>query len=136
MVLRLAHEGIMAGHHGTKKTNDRIQEEFYWPGLSMDVKRFVKSCDVCQRTIPKHMVVRVPLGAMPIINARFQTVGIDIIKPIKPGSEAGNRYILPVVGFATRYPDAIALKSIDTKVAEGLLQVFSRIGLLREIDSD
>ncbi|XP_040071417.1 uncharacterized protein LOC120843961 [Ixodes scapularis] len=137
IVLKLAHEGIMSGHQGTKKTTDRIQEEFYWPGIAMDIKRFVKSCDMCQRTIHRHMVPRAPLGTMPIIDTPFQRVGIDIVGPIAPSSETGNRYILTMVDFATRYPDAVALKSIDTvEVAEGLLQMFSRVGLPREIVSD
>ena len=81
----------MSGHQGTKKTTDRIQEEFYWPGIAMDVKRFVKSCEICQRTIPKHMVARAPLGAMPIIDTPFERVGIDIVGPIAPSSEMGNK---------------------------------------------
>ncbi|XP_040075237.1 uncharacterized protein LOC120847507 [Ixodes scapularis] len=137
IVLKLAHEGIMAGHQGTGKTTDRIREEFYWPGITADAKRFVKLCDICQRTIPKHLVIRAPLENMPIISTPFHRVGIDIIGPINPGSESGSRYVLTVVDFATRYPDAIPLKSIDTaEVAEGLLQIFARVGLPREIVSD
>ncbi|XP_040077970.2 uncharacterized protein LOC120849798 [Ixodes scapularis] len=137
IVLKLAHEGIMAGHQGTKKTTDRVQEEFYWPGVTAEIKRFVKSCDICQRTVPKHLVARAPLGTMEIIGTPFQRVGIDIIGPIKPSSENGNRYILTMIDFATRYPDAVALKSMETtEVAEGLLQKFSRVGLPQEVLSD
>ncbi|KAM7298921.1 uncharacterized protein ISCGN_019488 [Ixodes scapularis] len=42
-----------------------------------------------------------------------------------------------MVDFATRYPDAVALPSIETeKVAEALLEMFSRVGFPREIISD
>ncbi|XP_040070203.1 uncharacterized protein LOC115319763 [Ixodes scapularis] len=136
-VLKMAHEGILAGHQGIKRTTDRILEEFYWPGVQGDVTRFVKSCDTCQRTVPKHLVGRVPLGNMPVIETPFQRVAIDIVGPLSQTSEKGNRYALTMVDFATRYPDAVALPSIETeKVAEALLEMFSRVGFPREIISD
>ena len=52
-VMRLAHETLMSGHLGTKKTLDRVVAEFFWPGICGDVARFCKSCDICQRTIQR-----------------------------------------------------------------------------------
>uniref|UniRef100_A0A131XKF8 RNA-directed DNA polymerase n=1 Tax=Hyalomma excavatum TaxID=257692 RepID=A0A131XKF8_9ACAR len=136
-VLRMAHEGIMAGHQGIKRTTDRILEEFYWPGVQAEVTRFVRSCDICQRTVPKHLVGRVPLGKMPVIDVPFQRVAIDIIGPLSPTSTKGNRFILTTVDCATRYPDAVALPSIETeRIAEALVKMFSRVGIPREIVSD
>lgn len=136
-VLKIANEGILSGHQGTKRTADRVSEEFYWPGMQADVTRYVKSCDICQRTIPKHLVGRVPLGNMPIINTPFQRVAIDIVGPLSPRSANGNRYVLTMVDFATRYPDAVALPSIHTeRIAEALLEMSSRVGIPREIVTD
>ena len=39
-VLRLARETMMSGHLGTKKTLDRVEAEFFWPGIYGDVARF------------------------------------------------------------------------------------------------
>ena len=61
-VLRLAHETLLAEHLGIKKTLDRVVSEFFWPGVCGDVARFCKSCDICQRTIQKGRVTKVPLG--------------------------------------------------------------------------
>lgn len=136
-VLQVAHDNAMAGHQGIKRTTDRVQEAFFWPGISADIKRYVSSCDKCQKTIPKGKVAPAPLGRMPIIDTPFERVAIDIIGPLTPTSEKGNRYILTMVDFASRYPDAVALPSFDTKtVAEGLLDMFTRVGLPREILSD
>lgn len=136
-VMKMAHEGIMSGHQGTRSTTERILREFYWPGIYADVKRFVKSCDVCQRTTPKGKVGVAPLGNMPIIETPFQRVAVDIIGPLRPASEKGNRYILTMVDFATRYADAVALPNIDSvHVAEGLLEMFSRVGFPKEILTD
>ena len=47
------------------------------------------------------------------------------------------RHILVICDYATRYPEAIPLSSIDAEhVDEELIQVFSRVGVPREILTD
>jgi len=53
---------------------------------------------------------------MPIIDTPFKRVAIDLVGEIFPASSRGHRYILTVVDFATRYPEAVALKNISTTV--------------------
>jgi len=36
-VLMMAHDAVMSGHQGQKKTTDRIWKEFWWPVFSADV---------------------------------------------------------------------------------------------------
>ena len=129
-VMRVAHKTVLAGHMATKKTMNRVQRHFYWPGLQGDVRRFCQSCDVCQRTIPKGRVGKALLGKMPVINVPFERVAVDLVGPIDPMTNQKNRFILVIVDFATRYPEAVALKNIDTRtVAESLLGVFGRVGM-------
>ncbi|XP_006823695.1 uncharacterized protein LOC102806650, partial [Saccoglossus kowalevskii] len=136
-VMKLAHESILGGHQGTEKTVDKIIAHFYWPGIQSDIRRFVRSCDACQRTFYKGKSLRVPLGTMPLIDTPFQRVAVDLIGPIFPATERGNRYILTLVDYATRYPEAVALKNIETvTVAEALVDMYSRIGVPREVLSD
>ncbi|KAK7096005.1 hypothetical protein V1264_005353 [Littorina saxatilis] len=136
-VVEVAHDSIMGGHLGVKKTSDRIQAAFYWPGLHADVTRFCRSCDICQKTIPRGRVPKVPLQKMPLIDRPFKRVAIDLIGEIKPPSEAGHRWVLTLVDYATRYPEAVPLKKIDTEtVAEALVDIFSRIGVPEEILTD
>ena len=35
-IMELAHGSIMRGHMGIKKTIDKIQRAFYWPGIDQD----------------------------------------------------------------------------------------------------
>lgn len=135
--MSLAHESIVGGHLGSKKTLDRISTSFHWPGIGSDVTRFCRSCDACQKTIQKGRVTKVPLGEMPIMETPFQRVAVDLIGPIAPISDRGHRYVLTMVDYATRYPEAIALQRIDTEsVAEAMLEVFCRLGFPSEILSD
>ncbi|XP_037576724.1 uncharacterized protein LOC119458940 [Dermacentor silvarum] len=100
-VLKMAHAGVLAGRQGIKRTTDRILEEFYWPGVQAEVTRFVRSCDICEHSVPKCLVGRVPLENMPVIDMPFQRVAIDIIGPLLPTSAKGNCYILTLVDCAT-----------------------------------
>ncbi|MES9994361.1 MAG: RNase H-like domain-containing protein [Candidatus Thiodiazotropha sp.] len=136
-VLRLAHETLMAGHLGIKKTMDRVLTEFFWPGVCGDVARFCKSCDICQRTIQKGRVTKVPLGKLPLIDTPFKRVAVDIVGPIEPRSDRKSRYILTMIDYATRYPEAVALPGIETeRVAEALVEMFSRVGIPDEMLTD
>ena len=74
---------------------------------------------------------------MPLIGTPFQRTAVDLIGPIHPPSECGHRYILTVVDYATRYPEAVPLKDIEAeKVAEALVGICTRVGLPKEILSD
>lgn len=82
-------------------------------------------------------MARAPLGSMPTIDTPFQRVAVDIVGPIPPATSKGNRYILTMVDHATRYPDAVALADITTeRVAEALVEMFTRTGVPRAILSD
>ena len=136
-VMKMAHESIVSGHLGINNTINKIQSQFYWPGLNGDVTRFCRSCDICQKTIDKGRITKVPLGRMPVMEVPFQRIAIDLIGPLNPPTERGHRYILTIVDFATRYPEAIPLKSITTiEVAEALFNTYTRVGFPSEVLSD
>ena len=131
------HQSAFRGHLGAKKTEVRILPNFFWPGLSQDIIRFCRSCDVCQRTVKRGSVKKVSLGSMPLIDTQFKRVAVDIVGPIAPPSEAGHRYILTLVDYATGYPEVVPLKNITTEaVAEALLDIYSRVGIPEEVLTD
>ena len=74
---------------------------------------------------------------MPRIDVPFRRVATDLIGPLKPVTYNKNRYILTLVDYATRYPEAVPLASIDTEtVAEALVSIFSRVGIPNEVLTD
>ena len=73
---------------------------------------------------------------LPIIQEPFRRITMDIVGPL-PHSRSGNRFILVVCNYTTRYPEAFALKSIDAEhIAEALVTLFSRVGVAEEILTD
>ena len=135
VVLRMGHEIPLAGHLGTEKTRQRILRRFYWPTLFRDVEQFCKSCINCQKS-GNRKVPKVPLIPLPVISEPFTRIAMDIVGPL-PRSSAGHKYILVMCDYATRYPEAVLLRSIDAEhVAEELIKLFARVGIPREILTD
>ena len=127
-VMEEAHDSTFDGHLGVKKTKDRIQTNFYWPRMLNDVSGYCRSCDVYLKNFYKGTVARAPLGKMPLIDTPFKRVAVDLVGPITQASEKEQRYILTLVDYATRYPEAVPLRNIDTEtVAEALLDMYSRL---------
>ncbi|XP_069985589.1 uncharacterized protein [Penaeus vannamei] len=136
-VLQHAHDSLTAGHFSHRKTSLKVFETFFWPGAGADIKRYCKSCHICQKVSPKGRVKRVPMKTVPVIQEPISRVAIDIVGPLSPSSDRGHRYILTLIDCATRYPEAIPLKNIDTiTIAESLVVIFSRVGIPREVLSD
>lgn len=104
-------------------------ESFYCPSVQEEVRKYVESCNACQRTYPKGKIGKAPLGQMPLIDTTFERVAVYIVGPPTPVSTKNYLYILISVDFATWYADAVALPAIDSAtVAGGLLEMFSQIG--------
>lgn len=134
-VMELGHSIPWAGHMAFQKTLRRIGSRFVWPGMYTQVSNFCKSCEKCQLTAGKG-VAQAHLQPLPIIGTPFERIGMDIVGPLEKSS-SGNRFILVLCDYATRYPEAFPLRSVKAKqIANCLLQLFSRVGVAKEILTD
>ena len=135
-LLQIAHDVPLGGHLGNRKTRQRILQSFFWPGIFIDVAHYCRTCAVCQKTVKKGKVFKAPLISVPPMDEPFARIAMDIVGPLVR-SEKGNRFILVVCDYGTKYPVAIPLKTIDAEtVANALIDIFSRTGIPREILSD
>ena len=135
-VLNLAHSIPWSGHLGQQKALDRIAIRFYWPGVYQEVVAFCKSCPTCQLTSLSKRGMKAPLISLPIIDVPFTRIAMDVVGPLDR-SRAGHRYILVICDYATRYPEAFPLRNSKSRqVANSLMQLFSRVGIPREIITD
>uniref|UniRef100_A0A8C5BU63 Gypsy retrotransposon integrase-like protein 1 n=1 Tax=Gadus morhua TaxID=8049 RepID=A0A8C5BU63_GADMO len=134
-VLFMAHTHLLGAHLGMDKTRERVVARFYWPGVRRDVARYCQECPDCQRVAPR-AVERSPLIPMPIIETPFERIALDIVGPL-PRTSRGHRYLLVILDYATRYPEALPLRAATSKaVARELVLLFSRVGLPKEILTD
>ncbi|XP_077330912.1 uncharacterized protein LOC143973903 [Lithobates pipiens] len=136
-LLKVAHEIPLAGHLGITKTRGRLVHNFYWPRMLADIADYCRSCVTCQRVGKVGDVHKAPLKPLPVIDEPFKRVAVDIVGPLAIPCSSGKRYILTVVDYATRYPEAVALSCLRTdKVADALLGIFTRVGFPAELISD
>ena len=48
-VIQLHHDVPMTGHGGRWKTVELVTRNYWWPGVTRNVGRYVEGCDLCQR---------------------------------------------------------------------------------------
>ena len=61
---------------------------------------------------------------------------MDVVGPLLKSS-SGNKFILVICDYATRYPEAVPMRCADTaSIAEELMKLFSRVGVPKEILTD
>ncbi|XP_078575255.1 uncharacterized protein LOC144861313 [Branchiostoma floridae x Branchiostoma japonicum] len=135
-VLRLAHSIPLSGHMGIARTKERVLKHFYWPGVIRDVKKFRRSCPECQKTATRRADDRHTMVCPPVIGEPFRRLGIDIVGPL-PRSNSGNKYVLTIIDHATRFPEAVAMPSMEAeRVVKELITFFTRVGIPEEMLSD
>ena len=137
LVLKTAHDIPVAGHFSNRRTENKVCDKFWWPGVSSDVRQYCRSCDACQRTAARGRTRPVAMTTMPIISTPFERIAIDLVGPLSPPTSQGHRFILTMIDYATSFIEAVPLKDITSiSVAESLMEVFSRVGIPREVISD
>ena len=135
-ILSMGHDDPLASHLGIAKTRDMILKRFYWSGIFRDVKEYVLSCEKCQLVGKKVKRAKAPLVIMPTADRPWQKIIIDVVGPLEK-SNKGNQYILVVIDVHSHYPEAFALKTIDSKtIAKELVKLFTRVGICTELQSD
>ena len=78
-------------------------------------------------------MTRAPMISLLVIGEPFEWIAMDVVGPL-PRTRSGHRYVLVICDYATRYPEAVAMETVDAKVvAEELLKLFSRVGIPKEI---
>ncbi|XP_054841809.1 uncharacterized protein LOC129333892 [Eublepharis macularius] len=135
IVLRHAHDHNWAGHQGPHNTLARVLTRFFWPGVDQAVKSHCRTCETCQRTSGRHPP-RAPLAPLPVIHSPFERVAMDFVGPL-PRTSRGHRFILVLMDYATRYPEAIPMRTMQAPgVTRALIRFFAQVGLPREIVTD
>lgn len=70
---------------------------------------------------PNQVIPPAPLIPISVLGEPFEHVIVDFVGPL-PKMKSGNQFILMIMCTATRYPEAIPLHKITTKV---LVKFFS-----------
>ncbi|KAK9911904.1 hypothetical protein M0R45_035784 [Rubus argutus] len=135
-ILTFCHSSACGGHFGTKRTVHKVFESgFYWPTMFKDAADFCKTCDRCQLT--GNIGSRNQMPQTPILIVElFDVWGIDFMGPFP--SSYGHLYILLVVDYVSKWVEAKATRTNDSKVVVDFVKsnIFARFGTPKAIISD
>jgi len=89
-IIRLHHDTPIAGHGGQWKMVKLVTRNYWWPGMTKEVKRYVEGCDQCQRM--KNRVER-PAGKLrpnEVPERLWQHISVDFITklPMSKGHDS------------------------------------------------
>ena len=134
--LRESHDAPQAGHLGVEKTYQRLAVSYFWPNMFRDVTKYIRACDICQRTKVEQAS---PAGLMGrrIVEGPWVVVAADIVGPL-PRSKAGFQYLLVIQDLFTKWVECKALRAATgPKIREALEElVISRWGTPKVLLTD
>lgn len=120
-IIRELHDSPYAGHRGIERTLELVQREFWWPGITSDVRRQVLGCELCQRNKP---LMQKPAGlCKPLELPRhvWTHVSMDFITHL-PTTRDGHDTIVVFVDRLTKM--CRVAPTTETITAEDFAQLF------------
>ena len=130
------HDTLLSGHLGTKKTQDKTIQRFYWYNIRDDIHNWVKSCQVCASIKNPCKTPCAPLGTMNV-GAPMDRLATDLLGPL-PLTPRGNRYILLCTDAFSKWCEILPVKdqTAETCAEKILNEVIGRYGCPLSILSD
>ena len=105
------HNDPTSKHFATEAMFNKIRTRYYWPQYYEDIKKYIQSCDACQRrgrSKANNLLHPIP------VHSPFYQIGIDIVGPL-PRTQRGKRYIVTAMDYLTKWPEARALSETNAK---------------------
>ncbi|KAJ9516264.1 hypothetical protein QJQ45_001114 [Haematococcus lacustris] len=138
-VIHTMHDTRCAGHLGMTKTLEQVTRWFTWPGVSENVKSYVRSCHSCQVNKSSAKKPAGLLQPLPIPERPWDSVSMDLI--VKLPASGPNKYdsILVFVDRLTKMVHLVKTweSMTATQYAKLFLEhVFRLHGMPRSVVSD
>ena len=123
------------GYLGIEGTYDLVKSKAWWPNLTKDVVKLVKTCPNCQLNQEQSTRHAELFPLEPV--APFERWGIDFIGRL-PTTKKGNRWILVAIDHATKWPIAKAVPVATEEVVANFIyqEILMQFGCPVEILSD
>ena len=81
-IISAHHDTITAGHPGQFKTQELIKRNYYWEGLTHDVKTYVQGCPTCPKIKPNRQMPIGELVPTQIPERPWKIITMDLIGPL------------------------------------------------------
>ncbi|CAF3782340.1 unnamed protein product [Rotaria sp. Silwood1] len=123
-VLFLFHDHPSNAHFGINRTYEKLKNKYYWPNMKNSIINYIQSCLQCS----KHNIRRTkPPGSMhstEFPNEVLGIVGMDFWGPTHQASLHGNRYVITMTDYLSKF---VFAKAVPTNTAEQASKFFYEI---------
>lgn len=133
MILDSMHN--VSGHQGVERTLALAKKRCYWPGISQDVKDWVKSCERCMVAKSPTPSVKPPISNL-LASKPLEILAMDFTQLEK--SSDGKENVLVFTDVFTKFTIAIATKDQKAITVAKILvrEWFHKIGIPNRLHSD
>ncbi|KAL7277513.1 hypothetical protein ACG7TL_008434 [Trametes sanguinea] len=108
-VVQMHHDLPSAGHPGRWKTYELVSRNYWWPGMSIFVKKYVTGCDTCQRMKNRPQQPYGPLQPNPVPEGPWEIITVDLITQLP--ESFGHTAICVVVDRLTKRAHFFPIKN-------------------------
>ena len=133
---KIIHGGPFGGHLGVRKTLGKLRARFYWPGMRSNTKIWTLQCDECQASKPLLRKTHTRLGIY-TVGLPMERSAADIAGPL-PVTSRGNKYILVIGDYFTKWVEAVPLKNYKAiTIARAIMDTFiTKFGVPMTLHTD
>ena len=119
-IIQLHHDVPVARYRRKWKTTELVTRNYWWPGVTRDVRKYIKRCDMYQRIKNRTEVLVGKLKLSKVLEKLWTHLTVDFI--IKLLLVARKDMILVVCNRLSKMTHFVA--TIEETLAEGLAQLF------------
>src|SRR6266542_1738497 len=132
--MSMFHDDPTKAHQSFDVMYNQMSKRYIWQNMRNDIKEYAKTCFQCQqRGLMRQNNQKYTIQLTDI----FERWGIDIIGSLSITRE-GNRYIVVVMDYFTRWSEARAIKAVNVKIVATFIykKIICQFGSPRVLQSD
>lgn len=135
-ILHELHNQPTGGHLGFAKVWGKLQKRFYWLHMKDHLKEWLACCLQCAKRKGPHRKTKAPLQQYQV-GEPLERVAMDILGPL-PQTESGNRFILVVTDYFSKFSEAYAMENMEAMTVATLFvnEFICRFGVPLEVHTD
>ena len=137
LVLRELHATPLGGHFGRDKTLALARRSVWWPGLSVAVEEYVRTCPTCQRVKADHLPPAGLLFPLPVPTRRGGCISLDFLE--LPVARSGHDFLQVHIDLLTGrvwLVPTFKTATAETAARNFVASVFRDVGLPDVLVSD
>ncbi|CAF1612309.1 unnamed protein product [Didymodactylos carnosus] len=111
------HDHPTAAHFGSRRTWTKLKDRCYWPKMREEVESYIGSCEKCAKFNIKRTKPPGKLNSIMPPEGSMELIGMDFWGPTRQESANGNKYVLVITDYLTKFVVAKALPNNTTQTA-------------------